>query len=563
MKLSPKTTLILGGLILLSGCTSPATPTAAPPIPTITPTAAPTTTPTPNVQPISLMPEGTDGFAWWNDTVFYEIFVRSFADSDGDGVGDFNGLTASLDYLNDGDPATTSDLGITGIWLMPINPSPSYHGYDVTDYYDVNPDYGSMEDFQRFLEEAHERGIRVIMDLVLNHTSSHHPWFAKAQNPNSEHHNWYVWAENPLGPGWHSVANGSRYYYGLFWSGMPDLNYENPDVTAQMYAVAAFWLTEVGVDGFRLDAAKHLIEDGLEISNTPATHEWFEDFRVMYKALNPEAITVGEVWDATILMAEYVQGDEFDLAFNFDLAAGYLNAAQSGRSLPAISPIRMGLPYFLPNQFAPFLTNHDQNRVMSILGGDLDQAKLAAALLLTGPGTPFIYYGEEIGMLGMKPDEDIRTPMQWSAETGGGFTTGEAWHDLNQDYTQKNVANQTDDSSSLLWWYRTLIQLRNQHAALRVGETLLVDSGNHGVYAILRASEGETILVVINLTGQPVSDYALSLNASPLVDGDYPAYSLLDDSLLAAITMSGGAFEEYRPLETLDAYQVLVIQISK
>ena len=171
---------------------------------------------------------GTAGKPWWNDTTFYEIFVRSFYDSDGDGVGDLNGLIEKLDYLNDGDPATTSDLGVTGIWLMPVMASPSYHGYDITDYYQVNPEYGTSEDFKRLIAEAHKRGIRVIIDLVLNHTSSEHPWFSESQNPNSPKRAWYVWsAEEPQGKGWHPGKDGG-YYYGYFGERMPDLNYKNP-----------------------------------------------------------------------------------------------------------------------------------------------------------------------------------------------------------------------------------------------------------------------------------------------------------------------------------------------
>jgi glycosidase len=201
------------------------------------------------VLPISGMPQGSEGFAWWNDTVFYEIFVRSFYDSDCDGVGDIQGIIEKLDYLNDGDPNTSSDLGITGIWLMPINPSPSYHGYDVTDYYNINPDYGSMEDFEQLLEEAHARGIRVIIDLVVNHSSSKHPWFVDSMSPGSEYRDWYLWQDELPGINWHSSENG--YYYALFWSEMPDFNYQNPEMVAEMNAIANFWVGDVGVDGFR------------------------------------------------------------------------------------------------------------------------------------------------------------------------------------------------------------------------------------------------------------------------------------------------------------------------
>ena len=220
---------------------APATVAAEPTATSVPPTATPMpATPTPTPDPLFT---GTNDYPWWNDTVFYEIFVRSFYDSDGNGIGDLNGVIEKLDYLNDGDPTTSEDLGVTGIWLMPIMVSPSYHGYDVVDYFQVDPDYGTNEDFLRLMDEAHARGIRVIVDLVMNHTSNAHPWFLDSQNPDSDKREWYIWAdENPgyRGPDgqvvWHN--NPSGYYYGIFWSGMPDLNYENPDVTAAMFEAA-------------------------------------------------------------------------------------------------------------------------------------------------------------------------------------------------------------------------------------------------------------------------------------------------------------------------------------
>jgi alpha-amylase len=285
-----------------------------------------------DVAPLNGLPQGTDGMPWWNDTVFYEVFVRSFKDSNGDGIGDFNGLIEKLDYLNDGDPATTTDLGVTGLWLMPIQPSPSYHGYDVTDYYTVNPQYGNMQDFRRLVDEAHQRGMRVTIDLVLNHTSSDNPWFVESQKLDSPYRDWYIWSQNNpgyLGPWsqnvWYSGDNG--FYYALFWERMPDLNYRNPAVVQEMKKVANFWLGDVGVDGFRLDAAKHIVEEGKVQENTPANHAWWKEFRSAYKADNPQAMTVGEVWSSNDQAAKYVQGDELDLVFNFDMSSAMLSAA--------------------------------------------------------------------------------------------------------------------------------------------------------------------------------------------------------------------------------------------
>ena len=243
----------------------------------------------PPVAPISGLPQGTDGYPWWNDSVFYEIFVRSFYDtSGGDGIGDLNGLIEKLDYLQ--------DLGVTGLWLMPIHPATSYHGYDVKDYYSINPDYGTLDDFKRLLAEAKKRNIRVIIDFVLNHTSQEHPWFVASQDAQSPNRSWYVWSKTDPGqPHWHRAANGD-YYYGFFGEHMPDLNYTNPEVTARMEDVARFWLQEIGVDGLRLDAAKYLVEEGTVVQNSDSTHQWYRNFRPEYKQYNPDAMTIGEVW---------------------------------------------------------------------------------------------------------------------------------------------------------------------------------------------------------------------------------------------------------------------------
>ncbi len=206
----------------------------------------------------------------------YEVYVRSFADADGDGIGDLRGLVSHLDDLNDGDPATTNDLGVTALWLMPVAAAASDHGYDVTDYFTVEPDYGTNADMRTLVEAAHERGIRIIVDLVINHTSDRHPWFVDARTPGSAHESWYLWSDHPptvVGPGgrpvWH--ADGKRWYYGYFQAGMPDLNLENPEVTAEIDRIARFWLDDIGIDGFRIDAARHLVEDGATLQNTDAT----------------------------------------------------------------------------------------------------------------------------------------------------------------------------------------------------------------------------------------------------------------------------------------------------
>lgn len=539
-------------------------PSATPVPPTATPKAAPTL-----VAPLTGLPEGTDGQPWWNDAVFYEVFVRSFYDSNGDGIGDLQGLIAKLDDLNDGNPASTKDLGVNALWLMPINPSPSYHGYDVTDYDNINPDYGTLSDFRQLLTEAHKRGIRVIIDLVLNHTSSQHPWFKAAQDPTSPFRNWYIWSKTDpgyLGPWgeevWH--PSGGSYYYGVFTSEMPDLNYTNPAVTAKMDDIVRFWL-EQGVDGFRLDAAKHLIEDGSVQTNTDATHAWYKSFRPFYKALNPQAVTVGEVQDITPLVADYVQGDQLDLAFDFNLANAFIVSARTGQAEAAEAGLSVDAAQFKPGQFATFLSNHDQNRALSQLAGKLDKGKVAATLLLTAPGVPFIYYGEEIGMLGIEPDPQRRAPMQWSADQNAGFTTGTPWEVLQPDYAQgKNVAQEAADPNSLLAHYRALIHLRNQHAALRVGDWKAVEASSPAVYSLLRFNAGETLLTIVNLSGEAVADGTLKLAAGPLAAGaSYRAFPLLGSGAYADLTANAqGGFDAYSPAATLPAESSLILQLQ-
>ncbi|MBN2048029.1 MAG: hypothetical protein JW750_09315 [Anaerolineaceae bacterium] len=502
------------------------------------------------------------GYPWWNDAVFYQVFVRSFYDSDGDGIGDFNGLTEKLDYLNDGDPETDTDLEVTGIWLMPIFPSPSYHGYDVMDYTAVNPDYGTMEDFERFVEAAHQRGIRVILDWEVNHTSKNHPWFTAAEDLTSEYHDWYIWRdEKPDWSGpwgqevWHYSLKTRQFYYGIFWDGMPDLNFENAEVGEAMYAAVDFWLSDVGVDGLRIDGARHLIEEGQKQENTPATHDWYKQFYAWYKQINPDWMTVGEVWDISSRASQFVDGEEMDLVFDFDLAGEWLEAVNYNYGPKVGKAIEKELGYFPEFQMGTFLTNHDMNRTMSVLKDDPGKAKTAGSILLTSPGVPFIYYGEEIGMMGSKPDENIRRPMQWSADSFAGFTNGSVpWKLPYEDFGEKNVALQDADEESILNHYRRLVNLRNQYPALKIGSYAWVDGGSTGVYAALRATEEETILVVINMSGEAISDYALTLAASGL-SGSFKGFDLLGNGKAASLTLDeNGGFAAYQPVGELAPY---------
>ena len=507
---------------------------------------------------------------WWNDRVFYEIFIRSFQDSDGDGIGDIQGLIDRLDYLNDGDPATQDDLGLGGIWLMPPAEAYSYHGYDVTDYYAVESDYGTLADMQRLIEAAHARGIAVIMDMVVNHSSSRHPWFIASRLGEQPYADWYIWAEQHPGyqgpwgaPAWHQA--GKRYYYGVFWDGMPDFNYLHPDVTREMYDIAAFWLRDVGMDGFRLDAIKHIIEVGEMQENRPESRQWLRAYEAHLEAVRPNSFAVGEIYGAPAFMvSRYVEEAAIDAGFDFNLAEAMISAAQTGsnrRIARAHSAVMRDYPL---NQFAAFLTNHDQTRLANQLLHDRGRNRIAAALLLTGPGLPFVYYGEEIGMAGTKPDERIRTPMHWENSATGGFTRGlSPWQPLQdaENVAAANVADQTNDPDSLLSFYRQLIHLRNGNSALRRGDLRAVDSSARTVYAFLRHAGRQTLLVVMNLAGEPINDFTLSLAESDL---DFSAAALLyGEGELALPDINGqGGFDSYAPVSALAPHSLLVIEFQ-
>jgi len=303
----------------------------------------------------------------------------------------------------------------------------------------------------------------------------------------------------------------------VFWEGMPDLNLRNPETTAELEDVARFWLDEVGVDGFRLDAAKHLVEDGKDAqTNTPETKAWLAGVKDSVEAVDPEALLVGEVWDPPAIAAPYVP-DSVDMTFDFGLATAIRLALQNGRAAPLQTGISDTLAAWPANQNASFLTNHDQTRIMTELGGDVPAAKLAAFILLDGPGTPFVYYGEEIGMTGTKPDERIRTPMRWTADApAAGFSEAEPWQPLSEDPPDVNVASQSGDPDSLLTTYQDLVRARNATPALRRGATMLVDGGAEPVIGWLRTTADETLLVMVNVSDEPVATYGLVLDGGPL-----------------------------------------------
>jgi len=520
------------------------------------------------VDPVTGMPQGTDGFAWWNDTIFYEIYVRSFSDSDGDGIGDLNGITQKLDYLNDGDPATTTDLGITGIWLMPIYSSPTVHGYNVTDFKGVNPQYGTLDDLKNLIDAAHQRGIRIILDFMVGQSSNQHPWFINARNPASPYRDWYIWEDDNPGyagswgqPVWFE-HNGS-YFYSTYSEYSPDLNLNNPEVNQEIREAIRFWLEDVGVDGFRLDSAKHVIEEGEIQANSAATHAWWKDFRPFYKEINPQAVTVGEIWEHTSINAEYLQGDEFDLSFEFSLAYEIVKAINEENADIVSEQVGLSYSSIPPLQFSTFLTNHDQDRLMDQLGYSTEKNKAAASILLTAPGVPFLYYGEEVGLQG-EGLGNTRRPMQWSPDQFAGFTTGTPWQPLGFDWEYFNVANQNDNQASMLSHYRSLIQARNQHVALRVGDLSVVITGNDALYSIIRVSQEEAVLVLINLTGEPVMDYRLTMEDSSLAEGNYTPVAILGKGEFAPLLAnSSGGFFQYVPIPEVPPYATFILQIQR
>ncbi len=461
---------------------------------------------------------------YWPNAVFYEIFVQAFYDSDGDGIGDINGMTAKLDYLK--------DLGIHGIWLMPISPSPSYHKYDVTDYKDIHPDYGTLDDFKKFIKEAHARDIKVIVDLVVNHSSSDHPWFkAAVADKNSPYRDYYVWANRDSVADeiakkeitldsdninqWHDAAGNDEVYYGFFIAGMPDLNYDNPKVRQEIFDIGKFWLNEVGIDGFRLDAARHIFPDERAADN----HAWWIQFRQEMMKAKPDVFLVGEVWADAETVAPYMAG--LNALFNFDLGYAITKTVQQENDSSLIQRLKEIRDFYqsVNPEFidATFLTNHDQNRIMSVLDDNENKERMAAALLLTLPGAPFIYYGEEIGMEGMKPDEHIREPFVWEP----GDAKGEArWIEPTYSTEEKVVpaSVQIKEEQSLLNFYKTLIHTRDASPILSLGQLDTTGLNSPGLSSFYRIYQSDTLLVIHNLSNEPISfDRSEAINRFPEV----------------------------------------------
>ncbi|MFN2637917.1 MAG: alpha-amylase family glycosyl hydrolase [Gemmatimonadaceae bacterium] len=507
--------------------------------------------------------------SWTRGATCYEIFLRSFKDSNGDGIGDINGLISKLDYINDGDPRSTRDLGARCIWLMPVAASPSYHGYDVSDYYSVNRDYGTNDDFKRLITAAHKRGIKVLVDMVLNHASSQHPYFVAALHDTaSAYRNWFRWSPtrptelNPWGySNWHKSPVREEWYYGFFSSQMPDLNYTYSPVREEAKKVAAFWLNDMGVDGFRLDAVPYLVEEGKQIHHTAGTHAVLRDYAAYVRSVKPQSFTIGEVSDSTKEMLGYYP-DQLDAYFAFEVADSIISAVRRGSAKGLLAPVvrlQREVPF---GRWSPFLSNHDQPRTATRLQSDASRLAVASFLLLTMPGIPFVYYGEEIGMTGPKPDERIRTPMQWSGGHADGFSSSTPWEPLQPDSLSVTVASQDARPSSLLNQYRRLIHLRDNNAPLATGVLIPLTASNDAVAAYLRRDGNRTVLVLANLGETPLHDVSVSGVGKVLNAGRFTLRSLFGDASAAPLRVGpNGEIAGYIPVRTLAPMKGYVFEL--
>lgn len=505
--------------------------------------------------------------SWWKDRVFYHAYVYSFQDSDGDGRGDIKGLISRLDYIQ--------SMGFRGLWLLPVTKTAANqeHGYHPTDFKDIQDYYGTMEDYKKLLAECKKRDIKVLMDLVINHTSKDHPWFVASTDPASPYRSWFVWDDRGTKKNfWHTLPenpNGPT-YYGRFNFLIPDLNLTNPDVTKEVYEIARFWLKDVGVDGFRMDAIKHLVEEGNKVDSTKGSLDWLAAFNSYVKSVKADAYTLGEVFGANFEETRLYGPKQVDATFNFPFAGSALAAANYGTKSSFIGTLRQLLKDLPGGDYATFLSNHDQDRVMTQIGGSLEKGKTAATLLLTSPGTPFVYYGEEIGQFGDRKkggDPAWRRPMQWDETPKTfGFTTGRPYgRGFDQGGDERTVAGQEKDPSSLLNHYKALINLRNARPELRTGGTFILESGHNNVFAVLRYTSTQRSLVLVNLRPQPVKDYGLTLWNGPLSVGAqakvlYSGAEVLKSINPVEVNATGG-FDFWKPLEELPAHSTYILEL--
>ncbi|MCS7056442.1 MAG: alpha-amylase family glycosyl hydrolase [Thermoflexales bacterium] len=514
--------------VLCACATPPAASTPAPaqspsPRPIVAPTATPRParpTPTPDRRPVIASP------AWFNDATLYQVFVRSFYDSDGDGVGDLRGLRQKLDYIQ--------SLGVNTIWINPHYPALTYHGYDVADYQAVNPQFGTLDDFKALVEEIKRRDMHLFVDFVANHTSKGHPFFKDAYgNPQSRYTKWFLFKD----------ARNLSYssFYGI--ADLPEWNHGNREVNAYLISAAEFWL-DLGVDGLRADYAR-----GVE-------HWFWADLRKAVKAKHPQAVLLGEVWDGEPSTLRRYFDEGFDALFDFPwylrlsggenaVGKGVLNGAVDALLLQPAYRAMLNL-YPRGAQIVRFASNHDTNRIASAVEGDPARMRLAAAVSILTPGIPIIYYGEEIGMRGVKGpgpiyDEFRREPMDWyAAETGPGMTTWFKPADRNNRPNDGvSVEEQDGDPGSLLNYYRALIRLRNEHAALRSADFRMMDvvSGCPTCMGIWRWAGDEVMAMIFNFSDRSQT-VALDVTASPAPLGDRSEFLLGDAQPFDAATIA-------------------------
>ncbi|MDE6663657.1 MAG: alpha-amylase [Lachnospiraceae bacterium] len=447
-----------------------------------------------------------------NYRTYYEVFVYSFCDSDGDGIGDLQGLISKLDYINDGDDNTDTDLGCNGIWLMPVNPSPTYHKYDVADYYDIDPVYGTLEDFKKLLEECDKRGIKVIMDLVLNHSSSQNPWFIEAcdylrqlgdkepdvtECPYFEYYNF----SRELVSSSYAVEDSDWYYEAQFWNEMPDLNLDSEKLRSEIEKNAKFWL-DMGVGGFRLDAVKEYYS-----GNIQANIDFLSWFKDVVKAYDDDAYIVGEAWLGINEYAKYYESG-IDSLFNFEFAdkdgiiAKVLNGAPASKYENTLVSLQETFGQYSENYIdAPFYTNHDMGRSAGYYSGDYSEnkTKLAGAMNLLMGGSAFIYYGEELGMKGAGKDENKRAPMYWSKNSDyEGMCDGPPDMD---DISMKfdSLEEQENDPDSIYQYYKKVIKVRNQNPEIARGVTQYLPHDLEDTFCVIkRTYEDSEILLVFH-----------------------------------------------------------------
>ena len=502
-----------------------------------------------------------------NYRTYYEVFVYSFCDSDGDGIGDLQGLMSRLDYINDGDDTTDTDLGCNGIWLMPINPSPTYHKYDVTDYYEIDPAYGTLEDFREFLAACDERGIKVIMDLVLNHSSSEHPWFKEAcaylrelknGEPNvSEcpYFDYYHFAKEPAS-GYSQVDGTDWYYEAQFWSGMPDLNLDCEALREEIAQITQYWF-DMGVGGFRLDAVKEYYTDSIQ--DNIEFLSWLTD---TVKSRREDAYLVGEAWlNISAYSQYYASGIDSLFDFNFAGAEGVIakvmNGASAERYGTAVAELDQTFGQYNENYIdAPFYTNHDMARSVGYYVGENSESrvKMAGAMNLFMSGSAFLYYGEELGMKGSGKDENKRAPMYWSKDSAApGMCDGPA--DMDQfEMKYDSLEEQEQDASSIYSYYKKAIKIRNQNPEIARGTTEYLDNVSNDQICVLKKTYDGSELLMLFAVGAEVQRVDLSgvtVNGHPVDDTASVRAALLTGE--EQITVEDG-------VAVMPAYSVLVLK---